>query len=431
MVKWFTDANLLIAFVSMLTYLPGQNRGTVTLHIEDAMLILIVFWRYARSSGHNALKRNLMNPVLLALLTCDISFAIWSNVVNFFYAEYFGQLVYGLTLFRFVVFLLWILSMDRAAESLGAVIRFFPVLGFVQQTIVYLQSENRFGVNEWLTPLYATVVENSIYSLRGLRTDGTYANPNDSSIGISFFATASLICWYDERRTVRAKALYLGTAFTALYAIIFFCKSRTGTASIVFIIAAFLFFVALQRKWQHVGDIGIFVFMGIPGAAAKYFLTDAKLQDRFSVFTGGTRLSEEGSFAERIEMWKDGISVVVRNPVNIFSGVGVTTFVQYGWLDGGYITYFFISGLVGLVLLIASLLPAFMLAFREQALSRLPLSIVVVQISIVTVSHNLRMMDKLWIPILTIVCYLAVRRTEIEKVPVNPVLGVGEASNNP
>jgi hypothetical protein len=410
--KRFIQASPVIGFLFLLTYLPGVTRGTITFHLEDAALLAALVWRAAKPQNLSVLIQNLKSPAIRWFLVFHLGFVVWTNIVNFIYADSLSEVLYSVTLFRSVAFSLWLLSFGDLIDVLRTTVRFLPAMGLLQQAVVLAQSYNLYGINERLTPLYSTVVENSIYSLLGLRSDGTYANPNDASIAISFFATASLACWYFERRSLRANLYYLGSAMTGLYSCVVFCKSRTGTASLIFSLLAFGTLALFTYKKKHILGLTLWALIALLGVGIGQVASDVKLHERFSVFTGETRLTDEGSFAERLVMWQDGLALVWQH---LETGLGVSALVQYGWLDGGYTTYIFISGIVGLMLILASFAPPLIQVVREHSSDRIPLAIATLQVMLVTISHPMAMKDKLWLLFLTVFFYLAMERRDAEQ----------------
>jgi hypothetical protein len=254
--------------------------------------------------------------------------------------ELFSASIFAsLSLFRPFFMLILIVGMGLNSKQVRRLAGFVIVLILLELWLIYCQEFDLFGVNYWLSPHY-TIEELTAAYVAG-RMSGSYGNPNDfgsaMSILVTFLFARVVIGPGFFTRIICGLAVGL-----SMICIVLFAKTRQGTLCSLggcFVVQIYALFKSGRRSWAIftliAGIWAIIVGIGI-------LATMPELADRFSIFTSGTSIMQEGSVQGRIPYLRD---LILELGVFLMLGKGITDMLLRNVYDCGFFSILAIGGI--------------------------------------------------------------------------------------
>ncbi len=403
-----------ISFISvilaMVMYVPGTylGSGLPTLHLADLVIMASALYTInTNPSGVWGLLFPAYAKRFILIYSLFLTSFWFSTLINAasepaLDTEFMAALLKLLSMFRPLVFFVIFSATLRQKWQAQHVVSFVMILFIAQALVLVSQSYNLANINDWLTPRYSLVIESSIYSLQGLRTDGTFGNPNDAAVAM--IIPASLAASFSLFANVRASRRVLAYVLALLFLLvnIVICKSRTGTAGMLAVFI-FLFILSQVNVKSCVAGLIFGLFLILALAVGWIYISKATLGERFIALAGQDNLLADQSLVERVGMWQTGLGDV--NGLGIITGQGFAAYIRIGFFDGGYMAYFYTGGILSVVLFVLMSLTVLWtcttahLRGKRDASSHICAASAALSFGslVTTVSHPILYNDRLWL----------------------------------
>ncbi|MCI0558321.1 MAG: O-antigen ligase family protein, partial [Nitrososphaera sp.] len=342
-------------------------------------------------------------------------FVLWVFLVSFVGALFEPESVYALSgmfrslsLLRGICFMSILVICVDSRRDISRIVAALLGIGLTQLCILYCQKFNFLQVNEWLTPRFSLIYETSIYSIAGLRSDGTFGNPNHASVGMVPIGALAYGYFLLSKGKLWRRMFSLLLAIGIFIAMIALTQSRTGTAGLVS--AAVILHALTQLLRTRVAIFATLIMCLVSGVLLPYILREDSLaMERLSVFRSTQNLFEDDSLSTRQMIWRDALAEL--DSSSIVLGRGLGAFIAKGFFDSGYIDYIYSGGLISVVLFVTLCVSVAIQSFRYcDKYRHLPHSAylfgttcaVFVSMLVTAVSHAVLYFDKVWLLHVTI-----------------------------
>jgi len=325
----------------------GSGANSPGVHVEVVMVCFVaISLFFLRSPGQlffGPYLRIITLPYIailmyMLILTWGVS---GSNMPMYIAVNMIG----ALGRFRGFIYAIVLFALLTDRKTIAGMVNMVVLCIVLEFALLYMQAQDLFGVNSWLSPLYRSSGTEGM----GTRVFGSTGNPNVTGTILSAFGTLAFSrVVFDSRKIPRIIAAI--SVLLALVGCVWLAQTRQGTLCLL---AGCLVVLMIAMRWPQRRAMSLFVII----AMFLLFLfglsllsKDQELANRFAVFSGERSLTEEGSVAARFEHLEQ---VQGMNPVWLLLGQGIT--ITEG-LDSELLNTLSVVGVPGVFLLLVIML---------------------------------------------------------------------------